>query len=233
MSLRELNTETRRRLRRHAFWLTAWCLLVGFAASVLLLRGFGLANPSLRYGLAAAALYAFGLVLGARVWLLHFSQSVLADRAGARALGHAPADEQRRLDAEARRATARRANEEGRWRWLDALDVFELGEAALLLVVPALLVALVAFLFSWAGAPLLLADGLAGILAEVAVQFVFGALIARRVLRPRDHGEALVSIVGRTWLIGVLMVLACSAFGFVLRWLVPGAVSLGDLWRWL
>ncbi len=229
MSLHDLNAGTRRRLRWHATVLTLWCLLVGVVSSVVLLRAFGLTHPVLRYALSAAAMYAVGLVLGMRVWLLHFAQSVLDDRS----LGRATETERRQLDAEGRAAALQREEKKGGWNWADLLDAVDLGEAALLLVVPAVLVAIVAFLFSSVGAPLLLADGLAGLLAEVAVQFVFGAFIARRVLRPRDHGEALVSIVGRTWVIGVLMVLASASFGFVLRWLVSGAVSLGDLWRWL
>ena len=226
MSLHHLTPVTQRRLRRHATVLTLWCLLVGFVTSTILLRGFGMTHPATRYGVAAAVMYGLGLVLGLRFWLLSFAQSALADEASGRAAG-VPG----RPGAPAPASRPERSRTESRWDWLDVLNVFELGEAAFLLVIPAVVVALGALLFSLVGAPLLLADGLAGILAEVAVQFVLGALIARRVLRPRDPGDALLSIVGRTWVIGLLLVLASTTFGLTLRWLYPGAVALADVWR--
>lgn len=227
MSLHELTPGTQRRLRRHARVLTLWCLLVGFTASVVLLRVFDVTHPATRYGIAAVVMYGLGLVLGVRVWLLSFAHSALGDEAPARRATPA-----RPTQAASSFAPARRPlREESKWSWFDALQVFEFGEAAFLLIVPAVVIALGALLFSMVGAPLLAADGLAGVLAEVAVQFVLGALIARRVLRPRDHEGALRSIVGRTWAIGLLLVLASTAFGATLRWIAPAAVTLPDLWR--
>ncbi len=230
MSLRDLGAAARARLRRHAWLLTLWCVGVGVAASWLLLRVFDLRNPVPRYSIAAIAMYMLGLVVGARVWLAHFSAAVAREPA---ILLRATADEQAQHDLEA--AAAREDKREGsrvsRWDWLDALDIFDLGEASLLLVVPALVVAVLALAFALGGAPVLLMDGIAGLLAEVAVQFVFGALIARRVMRPRGHDEALMSIVGRTWVIGILLVAASAALGWTLRFLHPGAVSIVDLAR--
>ncbi len=230
MSLRDLGGEARTRLRRHAWLLTLWCLVVGVAASWLLLRVFDLRNPVPRYSIAAIAMYMLGLVVGARVWLAHFSASVAREP---RLLARATADEQAQHDLEvaAIRAEKRDGTRGSRWDWLDALDIVDLGEASLLLVVPALVVAVLALVFALGGAPVLLMDGIAGLLAEVAVQFVFGALIARRVLRPRSHDEALLSIVGQTWAIGILLVAASAAFGWTLRFLHPGAVSIVDLAR--
>jgi hypothetical protein len=79
--------------------------------------------------------------------------------------------------------------------------------------------------------PVLLMDGIAGLLAEVAVQFVFGALIARRVMRPQSHDAAFMSIVARTWLIGLLLFVASVGAGWLLHESAPGAVSVGDLFR--
>ena len=80
MSLRDLNAATRRRLRRHAWLLTAWCVALGFATSWILLHVFGLRLPAARYGIAAIVMYSLGLVVGARIWLVHFSQSVRRER---------------------------------------------------------------------------------------------------------------------------------------------------------
>ena len=97
---------------------------------------------------------------------------------------------------------------------------------------PALLFLLAALLLLGGMAPVLLMDGVAGLLAEVAVQFVFGALIARRVMRPKSHDAAFMTIVAKTWLIGL------RAGGRerrrragCCRRLAPGAASLGDLFR--
>jgi hypothetical protein len=79
--------------------------------------------------------------------------------------------------------------------------------------------------------PLLLVDGIAALLAEVALQFVFGTLLARRVLRPRAHEEAFVRIAQRTWIAGVLLTLLSAAVGYALVWLDPSAVTLRDLFR--
>ena len=64
MSLRDLNAPTRRRLRRHAWLLTAWCVALGFATSWILLHVFGLRLPAARYGIAAIVMYSLGLVVG-------------------------------------------------------------------------------------------------------------------------------------------------------------------------
>lgn len=225
MSLRDLNPRTRRRLRLHAWLLTAWCVAVGFLVSWSLLRGFGLRSPAARYAIAAVAIYGLGLVVGTRIWLRWFTQAAARERA---LLGRSSAQEQAAHDAEVE-AGRRRS---GRWDWLDSLDFdFDLGDASVLLLIPALLVLLVVVLIGVGAFPVLLAEGMAALLAEVAVQFVFGALIARRVMRPRRHDEAMLTIVGKTWAIGILLVVVSASAGFALSYIDAGAASLGDLWR--
>ena len=134
-----------------------------------------------RYGIAAIVMYALGLVVGARIWLVHFSQSV---RRGARPARHArgprtpAAFEQEKRDSrapaanEARQLASTCADRPRRY----VAEWFSLGEAAALLIVPALLFLLRRRACSSRGfVPVLLMDGVAGLLAEVAVQFVFGA----------------------------------------------------------
>lgn len=112
-----------------------------------------------------------------------------------------------------------------------AADLLSFDEAGLLLLIPALLLMLLGLLIATGLLPVMLIDGLAGLLAEVAVQFAFGTLIARRVLRPKSEDEAFVHILGKTWLIGVLMVLASAALGWGLRLWDPGLVAISHLWR--
>jgi hypothetical protein len=232
MSLADLNVATRRRLRFHAWVLTAWCVGVGFATSWLLLHLFGLRLPAPRYGIAAVVMYALGLVVGTRIWLVRFSQSVREARGR---FGRAGAEDAATLEAE-RRARERRGERAGGAFDLSnglgyVADLLSLDEAAALLIVPALLFLLAGFLLLGGMVPVLLMDGVAGLLAEVAVQFVFGALIARRIMRPKSHDEAFMSIVGRTWLVGVLLVVASVGAGWLLHRVAPGAASLGDLFR--
>ena len=96
---------------------------------------------------------------------------------------------------------------------------------------PALLFLLVGGLLLAGVVPALLMDGVAGVLAEVAVQFVFGALIARRIMRPKAHDAAFMTIVAKTWLIGLVLVLASIGAGWLLAAIDPGAVTVGDLFR--
>ncbi|MBL0729286.1 hypothetical protein [Piscinibacter sp. HJYY11] len=222
MSLRELHPRTRRRLRWHGWLLTAWCLLVGLASSWTLLHVFDVTLPAARYAMTALLMYALGLVLGVQVWLKHFAASVRDDPS----LGERVAPE----PAPRRSETAQKS-----FDWGDVLgsaaDLLSFDEAGLLLLIPALLLMLLGLLIATGLLPVMLIDGLAGLLAEVAVQFVFGTLIARRVLRPKSEDEAFVHILGKTWLIGVLMVLVSAALGWGLRLWDPGLVAISQLWR--
>jgi hypothetical protein len=232
MSLGDLNVATRRRLRRDAWLLTAWCVGLGFATSWVLLHGFGLRQPAARYGIAALVMYALGLVCGARVWLVRFTRSVRAEPG---VLGRAAPEDVAVLAAE------KRARERHRERVGDSFDLsngfgfladlLSLEEAAALLIVPAALFLLLGGLLLAGLVPALLMDGIAGLLAEVAVQFVFGALIARRVMRPRAHDAAFLTIVGRTWLIGVVLVAASVGAGWLLATVNPAGATIADLFR--
>lgn len=224
MSLRELNPRTRRRLRWHGWLLTLWCIAVGLACNALLLRGFDITVPAVRYAMSAVVMYALGLVVGVQVWLRHFAASVRDDAS----LGRDPSG--------AAPPPPSRSEAAGKsFDWSDILgsaaDLLSFEEAGLLLLIPALLLLVVGVLLAAGLMPLVVADGLAGLLAEVAVLFVFGALIARRVMRPRGDDEAFLHILGKTWLIGVLMVATCATFGLALRIWQPGLVSLGQLLR--
>jgi len=232
MSLRDLNVATRRRLRGHAWLLTAWCVALGFATSWVLLHVFGLRFPAARYGIAAIVMYSLGLVVGARIWLVHFSQSAQQERG---VLGIAQADEVAAFDQEQRGRERGGARARKSFDWADGLgniaDWVSFDEAAALLIIPALLFLLVGALLLAGVVPVLLMDGVAGLLAEVAVQFVFGALIARRIMRPKSHDAAFMTIVAKTWLIGLVLVVASIGAGGLLAAVNPGGATLADLFR--
>ena len=239
MSLRDLNRHTRRRLRRHAALLAAWCIGLGLATSWLLLHGLAVRSPALRYTVAAIVMYSLGLVVGVRIWLVNFSRSVAADAAYGRA---DPADAAA-FDAEQRdaKADARRRGDDLS-EAVDAADAVDVAggvadwlgfdEGAALLLVPALAIALLGGVWYLSAlSPMLLVDGLAAMLAEVAVQFVFGALIARRVLRPKAHDAAWLTIVDKTWIAGIAFVVLSAAVGWLLGQVNPGGASIADLFR--
>lgn len=232
MSLGDLNVATRRRLRRHAWLLTAWCVALGFVTSWVLLHVFGLRQPAARYGIAAIVMYSLGLVVGARIWLVHFSRSAREEPA---LLGRAGPDDVAALAEEKRARDRRGERARSSFDLGDGFgfiaDLLSLEEAAALLIVPALLCVLFGGLLLAGVVPTLLMDGVAGVLAEVAVQFVFGALIARRIMRPKSHDAAFMTIVGKTWLIGLLFVLASLGAGWLLATINPGGATVADLFR--
>jgi len=232
LSLRDLNALTRRRLRRHAWLLTAWCVALGFATSWILLHVLGLRQPAARYGIAAIVMYSLGLVVGTRIWLVRFSQSVREERG---LLGRARPEDVVDFEREKQVREQRGDRARNAFDWADGLgsiaDLLSLDEAAALLIVPALLVLLFGGLLLAGVVPALLMDGVAGLLAEVAVQFVFGALIARRVMRPKAHDAAFMTIVAKTWLIGLVLVAASLVAGWLLAEVNPGGATVADLFR--
>jgi hypothetical protein len=233
MSLRELNPRTRRRLRFHGWLLTLWCVLLGVAASWFLLRVMHLRQPAARYAISAIVMYSCGLLLGVRYWLGHFAASV---RAEAGLLGTADALDRASFEGERREdfAQTRRAiGEKFDWGFgiIDVADLLSFSELSVFLLIPAVILIAIGVLMLVGYAPMLMIDGLAALLAEMAVQFIFGALIARRTMRVTSRDDPFLHIVGKTWLAGLLLVVVSAGAGWLLTWIEPGAASVGDLVR--
>jgi hypothetical protein len=229
MSLRDLNPRTRARLRFHGWLLTLWCLALGLLTSWWLLRVLHLRAPAARYAISAVVMYAFGLVVGARYWLGRFSASV---REEAGVLGRADAGERASFDAAQRTASRERERIGKKFEWgFDLLDLGGLDELAGLLLIPALVMLVLGVLMLTGTLPVILADGVAGLLAEMALQFVFSALLVRGALRPGQRDDPFLHIVGKTWIAGLLLVVASAGAGALLTRLEPGAASVGDLFR--
>jgi ribosome-associated protein len=217
MSLGDLNVRTRRRLRRHAWLLTAWSVGLGVATSWVLLHGFGLraAGAALRH---RRDRHVFARPRLRRADLARPFQPQRARGTGA--VRPRRARRQRGAGREKRSRERRGERARDSFDLADGFgfvaDLLSLDEAAALLLVPALLCLVFGGLLLAGVVPALLMDGLAGLLAEVAVQFVFGALIARRIMRPKAHDAAFMTIVAKTWLIGVLLVAASLGAGWLL-----------------
>jgi hypothetical protein len=212
--------------------LTIWCVAVGFATSLLLLHAFAVRLPAARYGVVAIVMYSLGLACGARVWLVHFSQSVQREPA---LLAPATPGDGAELDREQADRKRRGERASGGFYWGDLLgnvgDFLSFDEASALLIVPAIIVAVVGVLLVTGVLPALVIDGVTGLLAEVAVQFVFGALIARRLIGPSSHDAAFMTIVGRTWLAGLALFIVSVAAGYLLQRINPGGATVADLFR--
>jgi len=232
MTLRDVNPKARRRLRRPAWLLTIWCVAVGFATSWIALHVLDVRQPAARYGTAAIVMYSLGLVVGARIWLVQFSQGV---RSEPELLAPAAPGDVAAFDSEEQEKKRRADHSSRGFDWTDLLgnmgDFLSFDEASALLIIPALIVAVVGALLVSGVIPALLLGGVAGLLAEVAVQFVFGALIARRVMRRASHDAAFMTIVGKTWLAGIALFVVSVAAGSLLGWLNPGGATIADLFR--
>jgi hypothetical protein len=237
MSLRELNANTRRRLRVHGWALTLWCVFVGVVTSWFLLHVLHLRAPAARYAISAVAMYSLGLLLGVRLWLSHFAKSA-HEEVGT--LG--TADERDRIafdEALKQRHSERREREReklgNRLGWgfdlLDFADFFSIGEFTGILIIPGLLLVALGVLLLLGLSPLFMVDGLAALLAEMAVQFIFGALITRRAMRIRSNDDPFLHIVGKTWWAALLFVLVSAAAGALLTWVEPNVATIGEVLR--
>jgi hypothetical protein len=226
----DLSPATQDRLARDAWLLAAWWTVVGLACSWLLLEFFRLRSPILRYPATALVMYALGVVTGTRLWLVAFSRAVRLQprRFGAASAAPAGADRFRR-----------------RGRFAPGPDLLLVGGVIGLAVEILVSFESGATLFWWTLLTLALALGvyaligmerlggvhLAGVLAELAHQFVFGRSTERGFLPHRAHDEAWPTIVRETWGGGATFLIFSIAAGVALVFLLPDAVSLADIFR--
>ena len=150
-----------------------------------------------------------------------------------RRYGRASLIEQRGYDEE---INGRAVRQERAGNSFELADLFgdiagALDEFSLLVWIPAALLFLLGLLLSAVGMPVLLVDGLAVLLAEVAVQFLFGSVAARRLLRAGHLDEAWGVVLRRTWVAGIVFVAVAAGAGALLHALDPQLRSLGDLLR--
>ncbi|HEY2187213.1 MAG TPA: hypothetical protein VGH48_01470 [Caldimonas sp.] len=226
IGLAELSPDTRRRLDRDAWLLTAWWMLVGFAATALLHRVGGVRSPLWRYPLTALFMYALGDVAGLRAWLAVFARSARVAPARWRI-----ASEHERADRSVSRLTI----------WFAAAlataiaftgDVVRLLRLAygdiVISVLVAILVVLAIAAFATRRLPVTWSSSV--LMAELALDFVFGRDVRHETLPPRPRRESLSKIVGETWPRGVTLLVLAAVVAVTLVLLRPGAESLADAW---
>nr|WP_315471701.1 hypothetical protein [uncultured Rhodoferax sp.] len=209
----------------HGWLLMAWAASVGVASSALLLHLVDVHSLALRYAVGAGAVYFLGFVAGGWVYAHWWSRARDVARTELR---HAdPSETLAYLEKEERIRK--------RFDWFHGMD-FGGGSggedplsaflAVLMLLMLAALALLVLGYF-----PLLATEALAGFLAEVVLEFVIGAVIARKVLAPRSLDDYWVVMLGKTWMAGLALVVGAGAVGWVLQTLQPGAVTLLQVFR--
>lgn len=216
---------SRRILRLHGWLLMAWAATVGLASSALLLHVVGVHALAVRYAAGAGAIYFLGFVAGGWVYARWWNQS----REAAHAEFH---------HADVAETLAYLEQEERirkRFQWGDGLDFgggwsgddpLSAILAILFFLVLAALAVLVLGYF-----PIFATEALAGFLAEVVLEFVIGAVIARRVLKPRSLVDYWVVMLRKTWLAGLVWVVGAGAAGWLLQTLQPEALTVFQVFR--
>jgi hypothetical protein len=225
VSIAYIAAQSRGVLRLHGWLLMAWAAAVGLASSAVLLHGVGVHSLALRYAVGAGAIYFLGFVAGGWVYACWWNRSQEAARAE---LQHADA-----ADVLAYAQQEERIRK--RFQWGDGVDLGGgwSGDDPLSAVLAVLFFVMLAALalLALGHFPLLATEALAGFLAEVVLEFVIGAVIARRVLKPRSLDDYWVVMLRKTWLAGLALVIAAGFTGWLLQTLQPEAVTLFQVFR--
>nr|WP_315494977.1 hypothetical protein [uncultured Rhodoferax sp.] len=225
MAIGHIAARSRGILRLHGWLLMTWAAAVGLATSAALLHGAGVQSLALRYAVGAGAIYFIGFMAGGWVYARWWSRSREVARAE---LQHADA-----TDALAYVAQEERIRKRFKWaEWLDFGGGWS-GDDPLsaLIMVMILLAVAVLGLLALGHFPLFATEALAGFLAEVVLEFVIGAVIARRVLAPRSLDDYWEVMLRKTGLAGLALVIAAGFVGWLLQTLQPEAVTLLQVFR--
>ena len=225
MSIAHIAARSRGILRLHGWLLMAWAASVGLASSAVLLHGVGVHSLAVRYAVGAGAIYFLGFVAGGWVYARWWNRSQEAARAE---LQHADA-----VDFLAYGQQEERIRK--RFQWGDGVDLGGgwSGDDPLSAILAVLVLVMLAALalLALGHFPLLATEALAGFLAEVVLEFVIGAVIARRVLKPRSLDDYWVVMLRKTGLAGLALVIAAGFTGWLLQTLQPEAATLFQVFR--
>ena len=224
MSVGKVSPASRSVLRFHGWLLMAWVALVGLVTSAVLLHVFHVYSMALRYALGSAAIYFAGFVLGGW-WYAHWWHT--RKFAATHELPvHATPQEQLAYDSEQEKL-------QKRFSGFDLVGDLGGGDdpiSAILAIIGVIFV-LVMLVFLAGYLPMIVTDLMAGYLAEIVLEFVIGAVIVRRVMRPKPLDGVLGHLLRNTWLAGLFMVVVFGALGFALQQMDPGAITLLQFFR--
>jgi len=224
MSLERIAVPGRNRLRLHATLLLLWSVLVGIASSAVLLHLFQVYSMAVRYAVGAAAMHFLGFLGGGWCYAAWWNQS--RERAGLLAT-HASQEEQvsyQELRALLRKPLVNPLPNGLKW-FLEIFDYVLLERVGLVLFLAYALIVTLIYLFL-IYLPVIGVETFAGYLAEVVLEFVIGASIVRKILKPRALDEYWPVMVKKTWITGCLLVAAAGATGFLIQHLHPGAETI-------
>ena len=226
IGLMAVNAETRHRVGRDAWWLTAWWIVVGVAFSALMLEIVGLRSPLWRYPLTAVVMYALGVVVGMRVWLAFFSR---AARAAPERYRGAAADEPEAPSPLSVRTGVVATIILAPGTVVAVLQLMRLFDFSRAILVVVFVAGAITAFVGWLCSRLPMGLGSEAVMSELAMQYIFGRQVGRDFLRPDAPAESWSMIVRETWVQGLVWLLLSAAFGATLAIAHPGAVSLRDL----
>lgn len=220
MSLGKIHPQQRGVLRLHGWLLMAWACAVGVGSSALLLHVFHLQSMAVRYTLGAGAVYFVGFVWGgwwyARWWNAQRQHAAELPQ-------HASVEDE----------LAYQQEQEAMGKKFSAFDwVGNLGSglgddplSALLAIFVLIGVLLIGVLLA-GYLPIIVTDVLAGYLAEIVLEFVIGAVLLRRVLKPRALHGYWAFMLKKTWLWGLFMMGVFGILGYSVQSTFPDALTL-------
>jgi len=213
MSLERIGDSDRNRLRVHGALLLIWSALVGSASSALLLHVFQVHSMAVRYSVGAAAVYFLGFLGGARFYAASWRQE---DKRPLPA--HASLEEQKEYQQiwHSQLVDPYLSFFRG---WVDVLIGLFTGNTVVLLML-----GVVYFFLLYL--PMLGVEVFTGYVAEVVLEFVIGASIVQKIMKPRALDEYWTVMVKKTWITGCLLVAAAGGVGFLVQTLRPGAETI-------
>lgn len=223
MSLAHLAPRVRRRLRWQGWLILLASLGAGVLTNAALWRLGHVTSMALRWAASAIGLY-LAMLWSVVLWLRW---------AAADAAAH-PLDWQRASAAEVAGYDARRERERVKRSWGSlegGANLLDLGELAAVLLVPALIFIAIGLLGLMGAIPMFFGEGMAGLLAELLLQFVLGAWLLRRARTPDRIDGLSRALLARTWWIGLVMVLLSAAAGWWVQDRYPETRTLRELWR--
>lgn len=211
--------------RLHGWLLMAWALCVGVSSSAVLLHLFGVHSLALRYAFGAAAIYFVGFLGGGWVYAKLWNKQ--------RGYSNDIPDHAKLEDVIAyQQYEERMAKRFNKFEWLGWASFGDGADPlSVLLALVWVVIALVCLILFMGYIPFLATEFLAGFLAEVVLEFVIGAVIARRVLRPRNINAYWSVTLRGTWVVGVLLVTLSLMLGWGLQYLAPDAINIFQVFK--
>jgi hypothetical protein len=222
MSLEFIGESDRNRLRVHGALLLLWSVLVGIASSAVLLHVFQVHSMAVRYALGAAAVYFLGFLGGGWCYAAWWNQ--LRDRKRPLPTHAAPNEQKSHEELRAQRRKSLSSHLLLELNGVIGGLVNLLAHLFTWFLLIALVVASFHYLLRYF--PVVAVDTVAGYLADVVLEFVIGASVIQKIMKPRALDEYWPVMIKKTWITGCLLVAAAGVTGFLIQYWKPGAETV-------